>query len=1446
MLKAIVFLGLLLVSGWTLSGAGVAAADCDVTISSCALPQAPHHQFEPQADSFYSATKCRPTKLNITVVESVLNIPEWQEEPSDKNIVYELKVFWHDVDRMTSKREELPVIRDYLLPVQDQCIIYWIRVCRINRVSSDCVCGTWSAPQPDFGEVQVLQYGVDEKSYVAAWNVSRQECVRFYTVQQTLTEVQTDVSYVKLESLEACGRYRLHITALLANGESLKKSVEIFSYPTSESVIDGALQCAIDFTVQELNETSESELINEGIVNVSYTDPNLTNAIVCTVPKAFSNPVSCEGIKHTTKAPVQLKTNPSYKVHDPPVPNLCPGRTTGLSGDVTIKPSPIGPVRDLRANTDIDRCVVLTWRPPKEGTQCVKEYLITWASESKVIESTSTFYNVTNLEPCTTYEFTVNAIDYGNDKGTPESITAMVRELQQLSSVTELEINEVEPRSLSVKWKPPINGTNCVESYRVVAWYNAPDTGKDIEVFSNTTTDQHVTFGEVIACQVYTVQVIPVSISKKDGLNFIGSLKTKERTILSYHVEPIRAVTVKARSLELSTMLLSENNNNCLLVSVRFNCTMTKEGEPVPETQVWRDFVIPSSNTSFEGILEPLDPYSMYQCNAQIQNIAGLSDPTPFYEFQTAEDVPESPDGVELIGQNRSITIIWKAPIVKNGVVVRYRIHVRMIAPEYPLPKLCDPLEEFNETVDLRDEVNPDVTRSWDGDGFQHSVTNLNPYTLYTVQVAAATGAGFGAYTEMGEVVTLPDVSNVTASFRIDSIVGPELNKTYQSEVSLSWEIPCGLHGRLTRFVGMMRGTREQDFSSPHELAWEVHVAEDEEIRNTYSYAENRLKPEYNYTVSVSVEVANVPERSPEAMLQFESPAGIPTINHTEEWFNVNVLDAPNPTNTARIVLGNITLAADIGSIRYMALLISERQCQQDPEPRTGFINNTGTTQWPEVPDWYRANNMRCVEQYQTTPKFWNPMQRAAERAVVGPIEYVVGKEDCDRGQEYCNGPLKPGTEYALIVRIFSRSGYTDSELQMFRTDSRIKVGLIVSAVLACLLLAFIGGYVVMWRKQRLLLPAQQAGRAPTEEPADIPLKNFPNQYDELFQSNREKVSKEFQAINYFSDFALQETVSFQSARENERKNRYVNILPFDSNRVLLDTNENEEDGEGSASDYINASFIEGYKYQREYIATQGPKLETCGDFWRMVLQYEIESIVMLTQPIDHDKNKCCQYYPRFNQYTDYGDIRVKCTQELNLSLYYKRLFLVSRGNLTKAVFHYHFLDWPDHSCPANAVDLIKFSKIVRAERKSYAIPLVVHCSAGVGRTGTFIALDIILQRMQQEKKINVYDVVKRLRRQRVKMVQTLDQYTFLYQCCLEYVSKSNRKKPKTSNIEVIRRDDKGKSPYPDVILEVGEQQQVSVANGGKPLFNIKFPKSVNSGLANVTSFAPSEMGGDK
>lgn len=173
-----------------------------------------------------------------------------------------------------------------------------------------------------------------------------------------------------------------------------------------------------------------------------------------------------------------------------------------------------------------------------------------------------------------------------------------------------------------------------------------------------------------------------------------------------------------------------------------------------------------------------------------------------------------------------------------------------------------------------------------------------------------------------------------------------------------------------------------------------------------------------------------------------------------------------------------------------------------------------------------------------------------------------------------------------------------------------------------------------------------------------------------------------------------------------------------------------------------------------------------------MVYEQGVDSIVMLTSFVEGEKNKCAEYFPKYKQFSDYDDIQVECKQELSFTNYKKRILYVSVQNEEIQVTHYHFLKWMDHDCPRTPEDLIKFVKIVRNERKNISNPLVVHCSAGVGRTGTFIALDILMQMIKQEKRLNIYEVVKHLRIQRMKMVQTLGQYVFLYKCVYEIISK--------------------------------------------------------------------------
>ncbi|XP_053685821.1 phosphatidylinositol phosphatase PTPRQ [Sabethes cyaneus] len=1097
---------------------------------------------------------------------------------------------------------------------------------------------------------------------------------------------------------------------------------------------------------------------------------------------------------------------------------ITPISKSGILGESRELAPRLGPVRNVTIDDSVERQIELRWEPPRLCAQFVKAYRITYLEKEIIKDSTEeTSVTVFGLDACVKYDFMITAINCDDVDGKERNVSATVKE-EKPSIVEDLEAYEIEPRSLSAKWKPPFeNGTHCVLYYRVVAW-----VGDNRHVFDNNTTDLHVTLGEVMACATYTVQVIPVS-KTMDGLNTAVDILTKERVIMKYHIQAVRSTNQTARSLELQTSLTSENNNLCTLVMVRFICRTNVVPEGEEPKVFWGDSQISDPNATYTAVVESLEPFTEYNCTASIENNAGYSEESTAIEFRTDEDFPEYPRILNLIGGYRHMNVSWEAPLVKNGVITRYRIHIRSSGADYPRPSYCALLDDFDETIDYHLDENISAVTDSTERNLIHTVLNLRPFENYVVQVAAATKAGLGPYSEMVGQRTLPAQPDSVYEISEYNVTLPSVDEPYNSSVFVSWLLPCHLNGNLRSFIGQFIGFRA---GLEHTLDWSLTIADGDVVSEKYTFVEHRLEPEFRYNVSIVVFVNDVANHSDPKFLSFDSPAGIPVIKDDVNWGTVDVMEAPNPTQTAKIILSHSIFDSHVGNIRHVALLLAERHCQEDPVPCRNL-----STGWPDLRSWSDVAGMRCIAQYQTTPQEWSPVQVAGadlQGREQDPVVYVIGNETCDERVGYCNGPLKPGTEYALIVRVFTQSGFSDSPIQFFRTDSLIQLTVIVSIIFVCLLVAFILGIVVLWRSHKLVAAAQAAVRSPNDEPSDIPLKSFSGIYEELIQSNREKITKEYQSINYFSDQLLNETVTFFVGKENEKKNRYLGIIPYDGNRVLLDYDDIVGDEDEEVNDYINASFIDGYKYQREYIATQGPKKETSFDFWRMILQYEVESIVMLTQTVENDKIKCYQYFPRYSQQASFRDITIKCTQEMNLTFYQKRLLMVTRGNIRRAVFHYHFLVWPDHGCPASPTDLIKFIKIVRSERKNLALPVVVHCSAGVGRTGTLIALDIIIQRIQQEKKINIYDTVKQLRRQRVKMVQTCEQYAFLYQSCLEYTTRNGRKKPKTSNEEISTRS----------------SLSSSVPNGSfrKPRINIKFPKYVQSGIANVKTYVPDDI----
>ncbi|XP_028302170.1 tyrosine-protein phosphatase non-receptor type 9 isoform X2 [Gouania willdenowi] len=259
----------------------------------------------------------------------------------------------------------------------------------------------------------------------------------------------------------------------------------------------------------------------------------------------------------------------------------------------------------------------------------------------------------------------------------------------------------------------------------------------------------------------------------------------------------------------------------------------------------------------------------------------------------------------------------------------------------------------------------------------------------------------------------------------------------------------------------------------------------------------------------------------------------------------------------------------------------------------------------------------------------------------------------------------------------------------------------------------------------------------------------------------------------------------------NQMKNRYSDVLCLDHSRVRLCQLSDDED---ETSDYINASFMDGYKKNNAYIATQGPLPKTFGDFWRMVWEQMVLIIVMTTRVVERGRVKCGQYWPLEEGRTEqYGYFLVKNTQMQlfqDFKLSHLELYNTQSGE-RREVYHYLYVSWPDFGVPKSASAMLDFRELVHQRREAVVKilgsswtgspggpPVVVHCSAGIGRTGTFCTLDICLSRLEDIGTIDVRQTVRRMRTQRAFSIQTWEQYYFCYTAVIEYAQRHGKLTP--------------------------------------------------------------------
>ncbi|XP_060546481.1 receptor-type tyrosine-protein phosphatase delta isoform X35 [Pantherophis guttatus] len=422
------------------------------------------------------------------------------------------------------------------------------------------------------------------------------------------------------------------------------------------------------------------------------------------------------------------------------------------------------------------------------------------------------------------------------------------------------------------------------------------------------------------------------------------------------------------------------------------------------------------------------------------------------------------------------------------------------------------------------------------------------------------------------------------------------------------------------------------------------------------------------------------------------------------------------------------------------------------------------------------------------------------------PTEFTLGDKKQYGGFE--NKQLQNGQEYVVFIlavmehsesTMYATSPYSETVVSVDLNPQPIteeEEGLIwvVGPVLAVVFIICIVIAILLYKRKRADTDSRKnsipnSKEIPSHHPTDpvelrrlnfqtpgmashppIPILELADHIERLKANDNLKFSQEYESIDPGQQF----TWEHSNLEVNKPKNRYANVIAYDHSRVLLSAIEGIP-----GSDYINANYIDGYRKQNAYIATQGALPETFGDFWRMMWEQRSATVVMMTKLEERSRVKCDQYWPSRGTET-YGLIQVTLLDTVELATYCVRTFaLYKNGSSEKReVRQFQFTAWPDHGVPEHPTPFLAFLRRVKTCNPPDAGPMVVHCSAGVGRTGCFIVIDAMLERIKHEKTVDIYGHVTLMRAQRNYMVQTEDQYIFIHDALLEAVTCGNTEVP--------------------------------------------------------------------
>ncbi|KAK5643580.1 hypothetical protein RI129_007425 [Pyrocoelia pectoralis] len=688
-----------------------------------------------------------------------------------------------------------------------------------------------------------------------------------------------------------------------------------------------------------------------------------------------------------------------------------------------------------------------------------------------------------------------------------------------------------------------------------------------------------------------------------------------------------------------------------------------------------------------------------------------------------------------------AFTINWNEPLRKNGQIVMYYLHIFNNGPNHWISTDC-----------------PTNMATYE---YQILPTNLTyrfekgtPDHNYTITIQAATKEKNSSLSSPYNVSTNDSESEEVQNINISFI--NKQQEYYNGHVNVSFQIPCNTNGPFQRVTVILIGTRAN--KETHNVTQSIDTFLPE-----YFFLLN-VQADYNYKSVVQIATKNFIKSS---VTYFISPSGVPPLG-------VYILQKPiQVTPTQAKVNVSKNLFDDMsGDIRYYSVIIG--QSSHEEASKYGFWNGDDET-WPKI---FSDNSNEMERPFELTPRFWNPFLNSSKSV----YSFVIGEN-----QQFT---LQPNVLYTLKVRGFTKDAYRDTPTVIFQLiEDFDATALIFGSIFGILGTAMLLVSVfILWRKRRKWAMQKESVKSIQLSPMPISIKVFTQYYNEI-RNDAEKLKHEYTLLTSKSS-EITSSSSIGLLVQNKKKNRYTNVIPYDHSRVILN------DTDEFTTDYINASYIKGFTGNVEYIATQGPLENTAIDFWKMIIQENVSLIVMVAQFVEQNKDKCYKYFPNNHENMELENgLTLRCCTELNFNTYIVRTIAVQDDTEQWTVAHLQFTDWPDFGCPTGTEIMLEFCQLMREYGEKTGAPIVLHCSAGVGRTGTLIALDILLQAINNNKEIDIFNTVLNLRRDRKNMVQTEKQYLYIHSCISDAIetplpSKNCQKntEPIYENLEDIKK----------------------------------------------------------